>query len=772
MVSDIDLADARFPLRPSRALLGVAYAVGAALAACADVAHAAPFTPAQTLSANATRYMAVGDLTGDDRPDVVFADRGTSVFDAKVGWSRNLGGTFAPKRTIDIASGVSGIGVGDMDGDDDLDIVVAHVDAISWLQNADGAGSFAAPVLWSDAPEQLTSMILADIDGDGDDDVVFGDRQTDGANLNIVWLENGQAASAVDEHTVFSGLPISDVRAADLDRDGDLDLISGSSTGWSVDADNTIGWHENEDGGGAFGSRTFITDDLVAVHVYDAADVNGDGLPDIVAGIGGSGGNRTSLGWYPNENDAASFGAQRVVQINDQLEGVASADFDRDGDLDFTALTEDAQTRRRLGLAFYQQLPDGTFDRDDVFDEAKGDRSYGGIAADLDGDEFADVLVSAKTVRWFRNTANDPTAISAAVLPSGRSAQTGNTVSAFVTLINGGTVRANDCTIAVATAIPAAFAFRTTDPATNVVVGAPNEPVDIAPGGAQSFAVFFDLEGTFAPTDVEFVFRCLNAEPAPVIPGVNTLLLSSAAQPVPDIVALAQTTSGLGIVDLVDEAQAGAFSVATVNVGAGADLLVAANTGVAGLPVVMSLCQTAPSGACINPTTAQPGPIAVPVGAGETQTFSVFVSGLDDVPFDPARNRIFVAFSDTGGLLRGQTSVAVRNIPWEPPDPIVDVDNGIDFRVRRTAQDGVVEVRWTVGQATLNAGAAEFTIQLYVGGGQQWFDQVSTAEPTDNNNPVNFGGVGDTFCFRMIGTTTGGDAILGSGTSGNRSPCS
>jgi hypothetical protein len=47
-------------------------------------------------------------------------------------------------------------------------------------------------------------------------------------------------------------------------------------------------------------------------------------------------------------------------------------------------------------------------------------------------------------------------------------------------------------------------------------------------------------------------------------------------------------------------------------------------------------------------------------GADATPTFAVFVIGNGQVPFDPARNRIFVRFKDGAGLTRGSTSVAVR----------------------------------------------------------------------------------------------------------------
>ena len=48
------------------------------------------------------------------------------------------------------------------------------------------------------------------------------------------------------------------------------------------------------------------------------------------------------------------------------------------------------------------------------------------------------------------------------------------------------------------------------------------------------------------------------------------------------------------------------------------------------------------------------------INANATPTFGIFIQGNGNVPFDPAVNRIFVRFKDSGGVTRGSTSVAVR----------------------------------------------------------------------------------------------------------------
>jgi hypothetical protein len=123
-------------------------------------------------------------------------------------------------------------------------------------------------------------------------------------------------------------------------------------------------------------------------------------------------------------------------------------------------------------------------------------------------------------------------------------------------------------------------------------------------------------------------------------------------------VALAATTTNDGIVNVPGANGAGAFAVATVNVGATGIITASADTGAAVLPVNISLCETNPAnGLCISAI----GPsVSTQIDANETPTFGIFVEGNSNIPFDPATNRIFVRFKDSGDITRGSTSVAVR----------------------------------------------------------------------------------------------------------------
>ena len=104
-------------------------------------------------------------------------------------------------------------------------------------------------------------------------------------------------------------------------------------------------------------------------------------------------------------------------------------------------------------------------------------------AVDSGGNESACSAVASAIARA------DYAAIVSAVLPGSRSVQVGVPAVGFVSIINSGTIAATACRISPATSVSAAFVYQTTDPATNQVIGTPNTPADIAPGGSQSYVL-------------------------------------------------------------------------------------------------------------------------------------------------------------------------------------------------------------------------------------------------------------------------------------------
>jgi PKD repeat protein len=113
------------------------------------------------------------------------------------------------------------------------------------------------------------SVYAADVDGDGDLDVLSASAGDD----KIAWYENDGQQTFTTHIITTAANGAESVHAADVDGDGDLDVLSASY--W----DDKIAWYEN-DGQQNFTSHTITNAADGATSVY-AADVDGDGDLDV-----------------------------------------------------------------------------------------------------------------------------------------------------------------------------------------------------------------------------------------------------------------------------------------------------------------------------------------------------------------------------------------------------------------------------------------------------------------------------------------------------------
>jgi hypothetical protein len=264
-------------------------------------------------------------------------------------------------------------------------------------------------------------------------------------------------------------------------------------------------------------------------------------------------------------------------------------------------------------------------------------------------------------IRRFSATVPAPSLV-AAVLPGARSVADTGAATIFATLLNATGAAVNGCQIALPT--PTArllqLSYQTTNPATNALTGTADTPVTIAANGSQTFFLTFSASentGTaFSDPGQQLLFACDNLDPAAVTQGVNTVDLSFSPTPVADVIALAAVSSNNGILDF-PTGGAGAFAVATVNVGSADTLTVSVDTGSAVLPLTLTLCATNASAQCLAPPAAS---VAQSFAANSAPTFSIFATAEAPVAFAPGTSRVFVRFKDSAGASHGSTSVAVE----------------------------------------------------------------------------------------------------------------
>jgi DNA-binding beta-propeller fold protein YncE len=281
----------------------------------------------------------------------------------------------------------------------------------------------------------------------------------------------------------------------------------------------------------------------------------------------------------------------------------------------------------------------------------------GGIAADL---AHQHVFIGDPGNNRIQVYSIAPAVNFASLLPGSRSVQVGNPATVFASMINAGTNALNGCQLALPVNAPAGLTlgYQTTNPSTNALIGTPNTPATIAGNdGIQTFLVTLQGTAAFSAPGMPLDFDCSGVAPAAIVTGVDTVDLVMSSTPVADIIALAATATNNGIIS-VPNGGAGAFAVASSNVGATAAIIVSVDTGTASLPVTPTICQSNPStGQCL----ATPGStVSLTDAAGATPTFSVFLQATGAIAFNPGASRIFVRFKDASGGLHGSTSVAIE----------------------------------------------------------------------------------------------------------------
>ena len=332
------------------------------------------------------------DLDGDGDPDVLSA----SEEDDTVAWYENLGaGAFSAKRVISAAvDKATSVYAADLDGDGDPDVLLAsgfssanagRISKIAWYENL-GSADFAAERVISTAAEEPTSVFAADLDGDGDADVL----STSAADDKLAWYENLGNKEFSGQRVISTEASVrTSTHAVDLDGDGDADVLSTSQN------DDKVAWYENL-GGGTFSTQRVITTDADGARAVHAADLDGDGYADVLTASASD----DKIAWHENLGGGA-FSAQRVISLDaDFAASVYATDLDGDGDSDVVSASglDDK-------IAWYENLGEGAFSAQRVI-SSSADGAQAVHAGDLDGDGDPDVLfasVNDDTVGWYEN---------------------------------------------------------------------------------------------------------------------------------------------------------------------------------------------------------------------------------------------------------------------------------------------------------------------------------------------------------------------------------
>ncbi len=342
------------------------------------------------------RSVHAADLDNDGDLDVLSASSSKN----KLAWHENVDGygSFGEQKIISsTATWPYCVYGSDLDNDGDIDVLAAASgdDQIMWYENIDGKGTFGDQHIISTSTDEALCVYAADLDNDGDNDVLSASLSDD----KIAWYENSDGKGTFGDQQIIttSANGACCVYAADLDNDGDLDILSASIY------DDKIAWYENTDGHGTFGDQIEITTDANGARWVHASDLDNDGDMDVLSASS----NDDKVAWYENTDGKGTFGEQQVMTYwAYDVRSVYAADLDDDGDMDVLSANYGSDN-----IAYLENIDGaGNFGPQQVLNTSL-DGPSSVYACDIDNDGDKDILAAANSgdnLVWYSNLLYEP----------------------------------------------------------------------------------------------------------------------------------------------------------------------------------------------------------------------------------------------------------------------------------------------------------------------------------------------------------------------------
>lgn len=333
-------------------------------------------------SENILSSWVVGDISNDERMDIVVIGSLAGSHFLLVYLADDSGRSFTLASTTSIDNRFESMELGDTNQDGHVDLVAAgFYSAVVFHGN--GIGNFAEPIAFGDSRLSSRHVSLADLDQDGDPDILL----REGPSLAVFRNDNGVFETEVARFELEWGGETPTSFVFDVNKDGILDLLlpAGSSEGSHIE----LYWGVGDSTFTVFPIEIAIVGVAVDVAV---ADINGDQLSDLVVAHSSTIHHPQNSNGPPGTsvvlaNDTGSF--HSAIRIS-TISGIAVTVEDANGDglNDISLLNNDR-------VYTFEQVPSiGEVFATPATLFQSSDRLVGMGAGDLNGDSLADFVIA------------------------------------------------------------------------------------------------------------------------------------------------------------------------------------------------------------------------------------------------------------------------------------------------------------------------------------------------------------------------------------------
>lgn len=365
---------------------------------------------------------AVADLNGDGLPDVVVANFTSDDVSILLNTTPPGASTpsFATQQTFAAGSTPQSVAVADVNGDGKPDLIIADSkdQQVSVLLNTTTTGAstltFAARQSFSTPPtppnrNAPVCVVMADVNGDGRPDIVASNEDSNNVSVLLNTTTPGAStASFAAQQSFATGSAAAAVAVADVNGDGKPDLVVANSS------DNDVSVLLNTTAPGA-SMPSFAAQQTFAVGSFPlkvaAADVNGDGKPDVIVMNEDSSDVSVLLNTTVPGASAPSFAAQQTFAAGSVPVAMTAADVNGDGKPD-VVFANDVFGNPFIGVLLNTTAPGAntpSFTAAQTF--AAGSFPSSMTSVDLNGDGKPDLAVTNTIdgdVSAFMNTTSSP----------------------------------------------------------------------------------------------------------------------------------------------------------------------------------------------------------------------------------------------------------------------------------------------------------------------------------------------------------------------------